>query len=222
MIPIHRFEDQIRAYEELPAETGKVLLYGSSFFAFWGYDRAKKQCAEATKGELEVVNHGFGGATVEELLYYYHRMVLPYAPKAIVFRTGFNDMPHMSPEECMVLTRRLFDWAKNDFPGVKLIAIKGFDNPSAVPEHLVKLRQYNQMLDNLAEKDAQLMTLDLNSFFYQSSADIGTCQNFRDVFREDGLHLTDRGYEEMANYLAQNIKNLLQTEGIGQRNVLNI
>ena len=209
MIPIHRFEDQIRAYEELPAETGKVLLYGSSFFAFWGYARAKKQCADATKGALQVVNHGFGGATVEELLYYYHRMVLPYAPKAIVFRTGFNDMPHMSPEECMALTRRLFNWAKNDFPGIRLIAIKGFDNPSAVPENLTKLRKYNEMLDQLAEEDPQLVTVDLNPFFYASPETMGTCRNFKDIFREDGLHLTDAGYEQLSAYLAPKLYNLI-------------
>lgn len=205
MIPIHRFADQIEAYEKLPVETGKVLLYGSSFFAFWGYDRAKMQCLENTNGMLQVVNHGFGGATVEELLYFYHRLVLPYAPSVIVFRTGFNDMPHMSPENCMVLTQMLFDWAKNDFPGVKLIAIKGFDNPSAVAENLAKLRRYNQMLDELAEQDDQFFTLDLNPFLYQTQEDIGSCRNFKDIFREDGLHLTDQGYEQMAQYLAPQI-----------------
>lgn len=202
MIPIHRFEDQIQNYEKYPAETQKVLLYGSSFFAFWGYERAKQQCMEATNGALQVVNHGFGGATVEELLYYYHRMVLPYAPRAIVFRTGFNDMPHMDAQECMVLTRRLFDWAKNDFPGIKLIAIKGFDHPSAVWENLAKLRQYNRMLDELSENDDQLITIDLNPFVYGSSSDIGSLRNFKDIFREDGLHLTDEGYVQLAAYLA--------------------
>lgn len=202
MIPIHRFEDQIQNYEKYPVETQKVLLYGSSFFAFWGYERAKQQCMEATNGALQVVNHGFGGATVEELLYYYHRMVLPYAPRAIVFRTGFNDMPHMDAQECMVLTRRLFDWAKNDFPGIKLIAIKGFDHPSAVWENLAKLRQYNRMLDELAENDDQLITIDLNPFVYGSSSDIGSLRNFKDIFREDGLHLTDEGYVQLAAYLA--------------------
>ena len=202
MIPIHRFEDQIQNYEKYPVETQKVLLYGSSFFAFWGYERAKQQCMEATNGALQVVNHGFGGATVEELLYYYHRMVLPYAPRAIVFRTGFNDMPHMDAQECMVLTRRLFDWAKNDFPGIKLIAIKGFDHPSAVWENLAKLRQYNRMLDALAENDDQLITIDLNPFVYGSSSDIGSLRNFKDIFREDGLHLTDEGYVQLAAYLA--------------------
>ena len=134
MIPVHRFEDQIRAYEKLPVETGKVLLYGSSFFAFWGYDRAKQQCRDATKGALPVVNHGFGGATVEELLYYYHRA---------------------------------------------------------------------------AETDPQLFTLDLNPFVYESNTDLGACRNFKNIFREDGLHLTDTGYEELAQYLAPRIQEIL-------------
>lgn len=34
MIDIHRFADQIQAYEQYSPETGKVLLYGSSFFGF--------------------------------------------------------------------------------------------------------------------------------------------------------------------------------------------
>ena len=203
MIPIHRFEDQIFAYEKLPVETGKVLLYGSSFFAFWGYDRAKQQCAGATNGKLQVVNHGFGGATVEELLYYYHRLVLPYQPSAVVLRTGHNDVWECSAEEVMFMTRRLINWLKNDFPGIKLIALKAFDHPSGLEKNLSELHRYNAMLEDMAEKDSQLCTLDLNPFFAAPDG------SFRNVFREDGLHLTDSGYEEMAEYLAPRIVELL-------------
>ena len=41
MIDLHRFEDQIRELEQYPVETGKVLLYGSSFFHKWGYEQEK-------------------------------------------------------------------------------------------------------------------------------------------------------------------------------------
>lgn len=209
MIPIHRFEDQIQAYEKLPVETGKVMLYGSSFFAFWGYERAKQQLADATNGKLQVVNHGFGGATVEELLYYYHRMVLPYQPAAVVLRTGHNDVWDCSAEEAIVLTRRLIDWLKNDFPDIRIVALKAFDHPSALKKNRIALHQYNAMLEELAENDPQLSTVDLNPFFYQTSQDCGTGQNFRDVFREDGLHLTDSGYEEMTDFLAPKLLELL-------------
>ena len=69
IVQLDRFESTIQGYEQHPIETGKVLLYGSSFFRNWGFERAAKQWAQY--GGLEVVNHGFGGATVDELLYYY-------------------------------------------------------------------------------------------------------------------------------------------------------
>lgn len=201
MILLDRFEDQIKALEQLPMETGRILLYGSSFFAYWGVERAKKQWLEA--GGLEVVNHGFGGATVNEMLYYYHRLVLPYKPSAIVFRTGHNDVWEYRAQEAMCHTKLLFDWVKNDFPGIKLITIKPFDTPSANHENLEKIHQYNILLDELAEKDGLLETVDLNPFFQ------GSAGGYRDVFREDGLHLTDSGYQEMAEFLVPKVKELL-------------
>lgn len=201
MIQIHRYEDQIRAYEQYPIETGKVLLYGSSFFANWGYERAQKQWYMASDGKLDVVNHGFGGATVEELLYHYHRLVLPYQPSAVVLRTGHNDTWVCTAEEAIILTQRLIDWLKNDFPGIRIVALKAFDHPSATSEMLEKRRCYNRLLEELARKDPQLYTVDLDPFFYQSKEDIGSGKNFRDVFISDGLHLTDSGYEQMASYL---------------------
>lgn len=203
MIKVHQFEDQIREIENQPAETGNVLLYGSSFFAFWGYDRAREQLLAASQGAVRVSNHGFGGATVTQLLYHYHRLVRPYDPAAIVFRTGHNDVGAYSPQDAAVQTQLLFDWVKNDYPQIPLIALKAFDTPSALPENLEKIHIYNAMLDQMAQKDPQLKTLDLNPFFYTEE---GT---FRDVFREDGLHLTDSGYQQMAEFLAPKIAQFL-------------
>ena len=70
-----RFEHQIRALEARCAEKGGVLLYGSSFFANWGYDRAREQLAAASGGKLRISNHGFGGAFVDEVLRLYDRLV---------------------------------------------------------------------------------------------------------------------------------------------------
>lgn len=201
MIPIHRFDDQILRLEQQPVEKGKILLYGSSFFANWGYERAKQQWHAASG--LEVVNHGFGGATVEELLYYYHRLVLPYAPKAMVFRTAHNDVWSISAEECFLLTKYLFSWIQNDFPGIRLIAIKPFDTPSSPEKNLVEIHKYNALLDSFVGQVPWFDTVDINPFFRANDG------SYRDVFLEDGLHLTDRGYEEMAQYLAPKIAELL-------------
>lgn len=60
-VKVNRYEKDILRYEKYPVETGGVLLYGSSFFDLWGYERAKQQWADATNGVVKVVEHGFGG-----------------------------------------------------------------------------------------------------------------------------------------------------------------
>ena len=81
-------EKEILAYESEPVETGKILFYGHSLFtrwgnAKWGYRRMDEDL-RSKDGSLAVVNHGFGTSTSEELLYYYPRMVRPWAPRALV------------------------------------------------------------------------------------------------------------------------------------------
>ena len=205
-----RFAWDIAQLELLPVETGKVLLYGSSFFAVWGVERAKKQWSDATSGALQVVNHGFGGARVDEMIHYYHRMVTPYAPSAIVFRTGVNDIFHgMSAEETMAQTQTLFSMARQDFPHIKFLVILVFDTLSANQAQMNELRKYNRLLEDYAKAHENIAVIDLNPFFYKEETDIGTCQNFQDVFQSDMLHLTDEGYVRMADYLAPMVQKLL-------------
>ena len=209
-VPLDRHEKKIKELEAYPVEADKVLLYGSSFFTNWGVERATEQWSSATNGALQIVNHGFGGATVSELLHYYDRLVLDYKPCAIVFRTGINDVKHgLSATQTKELTEELFDRVQSDFPGIKMIAIKVFDTTAVTEEEMNELRRYNDMLDTLTQKYETLYTVDLNPFFYKSTQDIGTRKNFRNVFVEDGLHLTDSGYEQMADYLAPKVKDIL-------------
>ena len=60
-----------------------ILFYGSSGFTHWSPKYGFRPLEEDIRmkdGSPAAVNHGFGGATVEEGLYYYHRMVKPWEP----------------------------------------------------------------------------------------------------------------------------------------------
>lgn len=199
-----RFEDQVLWLEARGVEPGGVLFYGSSFFANWGYDRARAQMAAASGGRLRVTNHGFGGAFVDDLLYYYPRLVRPCCPDMVVLRPAFNDLNNgMSAEDCLFLMKRLLAWLKTDFPNGKVVILKVFDTRSAGETKYAEMVRYNGMVDGLTGENVS--TLELNPFFYRTETDIGTRQNFRDVFLPDGVHLTDAGYEEMAAYLASKL-----------------
>jgi len=208
---LKRYENKIVEYEQYPIETGRILLYGSSFLCNWGYDRARNQWAEATGGELQVLNHGFGGATVDDMLYYYHRMVLPYAPSAVVLRLGYNDLSRgLTPEETWFLTERLLAWFRTDYPEIPIVLLDVFDSKNCTEERLKINAAFNGMMHAFAAQHDGIHTLDLSAFFHESADDCGTTRNFRDVFIEDGLHLTDAGYTEMAAYLPPQIASLLR------------
>ena len=209
-VKVNRYEKDILRYEKYPVETGGVLLYGSSFFDLWGYERAKQQWADATNGVVKVVEHGFGGASVDELLYYYDRMVRPYAPSVAVLRCGVNDIIQgLSAQDAWFLTERLIEWLKADFPEIQIILVNIFDNKALTQERFEKCLVYNRISADYAEQSENVSYLDLNPFFHEHASDCGTQQNFREVFRADGLHLTDDGYAQMAAFLAPKVARLL-------------
>lgn len=210
-VDLHRYDATVNDYLPLPVRKGKVLLYGSSFFRVWGYDRSRDQLLEATDGKLETVNHGFGGATIDELLYNYPRLVAPYAPRAMVIRAGYNELNRgQSPEEAVFLLERLLQWAIADFPAIQIMVFPVFDTRRASDELQEKINAYNALLKEQIEPMAQVSLLDLNPFFYDDPADIGTRQNFRDVFISDGLHLQDDAYPQMAAFLGPKILERLE------------
>ncbi len=75
---------KIEARTEEP-EQGKVLFIGSSSIRKW-------TTLQDDMAPLEVLNHGFGGCTVNDCVYYADRLVVPYNPEAIVFYAGTNDI----------------------------------------------------------------------------------------------------------------------------------
>jgi len=198
-----RYLETIEAYEQLPVETGKVLLYGSSFFRNWGYDRAKEQWKRYAG--LDVVNHGFGGATVDELLYYYDRMVRPYQPAAAVLRPGHNDLTRgLTPEQAWFLTERLIAWLRTDRPELPIVILQVFDTKKYHNAERCALNaEYNRLMRDFAAVNPGVSTIDLDPFFHDENGEL------RDIFVEDGLHLTDSGYEEMAAWLTPKVKALL-------------
>ena len=211
------FPDKLSRYDEYtallrarPVETGKVLLYGSSFFTHWGVDRAAAQLAKATGGVLQILNHGFGGSRVDDLLYRYPELVTPYHPSAIVLRTGFNDLNKgFTPEETLFLTGRLLHWLRKDYPEAPIVLLKIFDTKYGDENLATACRAHNRLLESLAAELPNVTVLDLNPFFYAKQEDIGCREKLLDRFIDDGLHLTDESYEKMAEFLGPQLENII-------------
>lgn len=84
-----RYEKQILAFEAAdkikPPPQNAVLFTGASNIVGW------KTLAEDFPG-LPVINRGLGGSHIADCVFYADRIVIPYKPRVIVFRTGGNDI----------------------------------------------------------------------------------------------------------------------------------
>ncbi len=216
-LDLKRYEKYIGWIEERPVETGKILFYGDSFFGQNSFiyrrirpERCKPILEEAVRmkdGSKAILNHGFGGSCSDDLLYYYHRLVRPYAPRALVLHIGSNDLGFgYSPAEVMERVGILVDWFQTDFPGVPIYLMNR--TPGLLTRGLVneksRLRdEYNQLLEwyCASKPGCKLIRLNEMPFFFENPDDIGDYDKIRvDIHDPDGSHLNEEGYGMLMDY----------------------
>ncbi len=181
-----RWESTIQEFEKQdktnPPPRGAVLFVGSSSIRMWQLDQYFPG--------LAAINRGFGGSFVEDSLYYADRIVLPYAPRVIVFYAGDNDIASgKSPRQVFDDYAALVKKVLTALPQTRIvyIAIK----PSPARWSLVaKMRETNRMIQDYTRKDARLAFADVDTPM------IGPDGKPRpELFLDDGLHLNGEGYK---------------------------
>lgn len=201
---LRRYETSVQAYESQPVETGRILFYGSSGFTRWTTKYARLPLEEDIRkkdGSPAALNHGFGGGTIEEGLYYYDRMVKPYAPSAIVLRFYPNDISFgYSPAEVVYLLAQFCNRARADFPGVKLYLCDAMPHKRYIGSTLWQnnAHLYNRILWEYCNSNDDCFYVCQSAWpgFYNDPADAGDYAKIRtDIWVEDEMHLTQEGYE---------------------------
>lgn len=184
---LRRFEQQIVQYERADCEKfppeDAILFVGSSTVKWW-------KTLEEDMSPLPVINRGFGGATVPEVLYYTDRIVLPYRPEIIVFYAGDNDLtrdsitPRATFEYFKLFERRVHRFLPETY--IFFVSIK----PSYYRmRHWHKMQQANAMIRRFTAETAQTGYIDVATPMLQ-----GKKMPPRHYFARDGVHLSPGGY----------------------------
>ena len=184
---ITRFESAVCALEAQTAAIGGIVLYGSSTFARFPNDILSAAFASAA-----VINRGFGGSTAEEALYYYPRLIAPLAPSVLVWYEGDNDpMFDYTPSRAFALSRRVWEKARADFAGCRLVLVGVKDGVGEEEANRAR-RAYNRRLQEYASQRSFAVYVDLPALL-SGKAD----------YAADGVHLNEAAYQKLAQAICR-------------------
>ncbi len=188
--PAARWESTIQKFEaadqqEMPAAHG-VLFVGSSSIRMWDTDKWFPDDA--------VINRGFGGSQISDVLAFADRIVLKYKPRVIVFYAGDNDIAAgKSPERVAADFRQFAELIENQLPGTHILYLP--IKPSLARWKLwPTMAEANRLIRRFLETRYHWQYLDTDTVILNQQG-----QPRDDVFAGDGLHLNDAGYELWTN-----------------------
>lgn len=182
------WEPQIARYERAdrrqPPVRGGIVFTGSSTIRRW------RTLAE-DMAPLPVINRGFGGAHVSHVNAFAARIVLPYAPAAVVLYCGDNDLGAWTgkrPEKIVSDFTRFLSIVQGALPETRIyfVSIK----PSRLRrEQWPAQEKANRAIAELVQALRKVDYVDVATPMLG-----GAHQPARDLFTLDGLHLSRAGY----------------------------
>lgn len=168
-----------------------VLLYGSSTFTFWGHERSQHDLAPYI-----ICNHGFGGSTSADALMHFDALVKPVPFDILALYEGDNDQVEgLTPDAVAHHTEKIIALARKIRPHAKVVLLGVKPSPSRV--HLDAIRtSYNARLDAIAKQLHGVIYVSLDPIILGADG-----QPDPTLFLDDMLHLNERGYERLAQWL---------------------
>lgn len=183
---VHHFEEEIRAIEErnraAPPPAGAVLFTGSSSIRMW------TNLAEDMK-PTTVINHGFGGSQLPDVLRYMDRLIIPFEPSAIVLYCGENDID----------AGRSAQQVADDFTTfVQYARRRGISGPiyfvslKPSPARFARwpdFQKANALISDICRAGKGLYYIDISAAMLGPGG-----RPLADIWLSDGLHMNAKGY----------------------------
>ena len=180
------FYEDIQAFKQKDKDSmppkDAILFIGSSSFTKWTdvQDYFPKHA---------IINRGFGGSTLQDVVRYANDIIIPYHAKQIVIYCGENDVAYSdetTPEMVLERFKQLFKIIRDDNPAVPVAFISLKPSPSR--KHLwERMKKANKLIN------VWPAMFDKN----------GTIRD--DIFIEDNLHMNEKGYHIWQRLIAPHL-----------------
>lgn len=183
------FKNEIDAFKKadslaLPAK-GSILFVGSSSFNYW------KDIKNYFPG-YPILNRGFGGSTLNDLIFYANETIIKYQPKQIYIYCGENDIADKdkaSPEITLDRFKTLFTMIRTNLPTnipIVFVSIKPSISRWSLEDKFVDA---NKLIKTFLAKQPNTQYLDTHSAMLDTNGMV-----LQDIFIKDNLHMNAKGY----------------------------
>ena len=164
---------------------GQILFAGSSSFTKW------KDVAMYFPG-YPIINRGFGGASLVDLIYYADEAIIQYQPSQVFIYCGENDMADVdtvSPATVLLRFKTLHTILLKKLPRTTKIIFVSL-KPSIARWHLEpKFIQANQLIEGYIATQKNIQYLDVHTAMLDENKEV-----LKDIFIADKLHMNPKGY----------------------------
>ena len=182
------FKDEIDAFKKLdeaafPAKD-EILFVGSSSFRKWTY-------VQESFPNFKILNRGFGGSTLPDVIRYADDIIFPYRAKQIVIYCGENDIASSDTITAkMVLDRyrQLFFLIRGKMKNVEIDFVSIKPSPSRI-KFRTTVEQANQLIKDFIATQKHAKFINIFDLMLNTDGSMN-----KDLFVEDNLHMNAKGY----------------------------
>jgi lysophospholipase L1-like esterase len=166
------------------APAAPILFIGSSSFTKW-------TDLQTYFPGYPVLNRGFGGSTLKDVIRYSYDILLPYQPKQVLIYCGENDLASkdsISAEEVFRRVKTLFGIIRTNLPDatIDFVSIK----PSPVRASIQnKVKEANRLIRRFFRKERNAEFIDIYGAMLDEKGNMR-----EELYVSDRLHMKPEGY----------------------------
>jgi lysophospholipase L1-like esterase len=182
------FADEIQEFKKqdkinLPP-SNSILFVGSSSFRKWA------DVSNYFPG-FTIINRGFGGSTLPDVIFYAPEIIFPYHPKQVVIYCGDNDLAAsdaITADTVFERFRVLFEMIRKNLPGENILFVSIKPSPSRI-RLKEKMEKANLLIQTYLSLQQHAGFVDVYHKMLNTDGSVMT-----DIFLEDNLHMNAKGY----------------------------
>lgn len=161
-----------------------ILLVGSSSFRKW-------QDVQSYFPGFTIINRGFGGSVLPDVIRYANDIIIPYHPKQVLIYCGDNDLASSDTITPAIVSERfkqLFNIIRAKLPVATITYVSIKPSPSR-QQLMSKMIETNKMIQQFLETQENTSYIDVFHPMLQTDG-----KPIPSIFLADSLHMNAEGY----------------------------